>query len=451
MADLAPPPTALTHNADTATTDSFVARLTHAPALPDGLRKAHGAFIGTDSRFAAAARVLASLWRSDRDLPAGVHLTRTPGGKTRRIRAGYLLRADAARAGAAFLEPATTTFVRRALVLREPGSAWDVAKMQGHLLSSQGLLLNFFVPLACNRDLATAVFRRLLPDFVHRVTGIQFETSPGRDDPSYLGDGTAFDARLDVVTPGGEPAFVAIELKYIEALAGPAASPRARYPEVARASGLFVDPAAPALYRPGLEQLRREHTLAHLMLARGLASRAHFVLLGPALSPRVRAAAQAYSPHLVDPGGAAGGVGFSHLTLEAVLGALAAAGATDTAQALYTRYLDLDRVAALALTAEPTLPSPPPPASPAAPRRLPPPPHAAKTAPIPTAPAPLSRPRQRPTQGRRSTMTAPHRSATASQPARAPTARHRRPHTAPSSVTRPRPRGPARAASSKGY
>lgn len=354
------------------TADPFLARLPHAPALPDALRKAHGAFISTDSRFAAAARVLASLWRADHNLPAGVHITRGADGKARRVRAGYRLRADAARAGAAFLEPATRAFLHRAFVLREPGSAWDVPKIQGHLLSSQGLLINLLAPLARDRDLATTVFRALLPDTVHAITGITIESSIGRDDPALLGDGTAWDARIDFVSPDGEPGLIGLECKYVENLQGPAASHRDRYYEVARASGLFVDPDAPALYRPGLEQLRREHSLLHLALARGLASRAHFILLGPALNHRVAAAAEAYRAHLVDPTGTRGGVGFTHLTLEAVLTALAATGAADTARAFHARYLDLDRVAALALEMDtPATPSSPPPAGPAAPLLLP--------------------------------------------------------------------------------
>ncbi|WP_132249169.1 PGN_0703 family putative restriction endonuclease [Methylobacterium segetis] len=357
---------------DPSASDPFVARLPHAPALSDALRKAHGAFISTDSRFAAAARVLASLWRADHGLPAGVHITRGADGKTRRVRAGYRLRADAARAGAAFLEPATRAFLHRALVLRELGSAWDVPKIQGHLLSSQGLLINLLAPLACDPDLATAVFRALLPDTVHAITGITVESSIGRDDPALLGDGTAWDARIDFVSLDGEPGIIGLECKYVENLQGPAASPRDRYREVTRASGLFIDPDVPDLYRPGLEQLRREHTLLPLALARGLAGRAHFILLGPALNPRVAAAAEAYRAHLVDPTGAQGGVGFSHLTLEAVLAALAAAGATDRARAFHARYLDLDRVAALALGPDaPGTPSSPPPNGPAAPLLLP--------------------------------------------------------------------------------
>lgn len=346
------------------------APLTAAPLCPPALLKAHAAFIATDMRFAAASRLLASLSRTDQGLPAGIHISRFQDGRTRRSRAGWRLRPDAARAGAAFLTPAIARFVFKALVLREPGSLWDETKIRSNLLSSQNLCLNLFVPMALDLELATAVWRRLLPDFVYSITSLRFESSPGRNDPLWLEDGTAFDAVLDVITPDGETAFVAIELKYIENFAGPAATSRPRYQAAAHAAELFIDPDAPELYRAGLEQFRREHCLAQLMVQRGLAARGLFVLAGPRLHVRLTAAAQGYRAHLVDPDGTAEQrVGFNHITVEAILGALSAAGAGEHAQALHRRFLDFERVAALALGDD----FPTPPAAPVPLLRLPPP------------------------------------------------------------------------------
>jgi hypothetical protein len=216
--------------------------LAHAPFIPDAVRRQHTAFITGDTRFAAAARLLASLWRTDQNLPAGIQVERGSGdkaGKTRKLRAGWRLRREDALAGRTFLTPEIAAFVRRALILREPGALWDEAKILGHLLSSQGLALNLFGPMALDLELATRVWSRLLPDFVHSVAQLKFETSPGRGDERHLQDGTAFDVQLDVITPDGEPAFIAVELKFIEQMVGPSASIRARYGEVARASALY--------------------------------------------------------------------------------------------------------------------------------------------------------------------------------------------------------------------
>ncbi|MCJ2072962.1 hypothetical protein MKK75_29915 [Methylobacterium sp. J-030] len=295
------------------------------------------------------------------------------------------------------MNSAIARFVHQALVLREPGSLWDETKIRSNLLSSQNLCLNLCVPLALDLDLATAVWRRLLPDFVHTVTNLRFESSPGRNDPLWLEDGTAFDAVLDVITPDGVVAFVIIELKYIENFSGPAATSRPRYQAAAHAADLFIDPDAPELYRVGVEQLRREHCLAQLMIQRGLAARGRFVLVGPRLNPRVAAAAQAYSAHLIDPAGLAEQrVGFNHITVEAILAALSAAGAGEHALVLHRRFLDLERVAALALGDD----SPAPPAAPAPLLRLPPPtsPDGAPNEPdgaTPTAAPTSSRARQR--------------------------------------------------------
>ncbi|MGH1570921.1 PGN_0703 family putative restriction endonuclease [Methylobacterium sp. P31] len=352
----------------------YLTRLTHPPVIPDPIRRQHAAFIAGDTSFAAAARLLASLWRADQNLTAGVHAELGPSSRTkaRKLRAGWRLRRDAAQAGLAFLNPDIAAFVHRALILREPGAMWDEPKIRGNLLASQGLALNLFVPLALDLSLASRVFSALLPGFVQAVTHITFETSPGRGDPTYLGDGTAFDIRLDVITTDGEPAFVAIELKFIEAMLGPSASARPRYHEVAHGSRLFRNPDDPLLYRPGLEQLRREHTLAQLMVDQGHAARGLFVLVGPALNRRVAASAKVYANALINPTGATPDrVGFIHLTLETILAALSQAGLPEHAQALHARYLDFRRVTAVAL-GEDDGGSPQPPSSPLA---LPPPCH----------------------------------------------------------------------------
>lgn len=349
--------------------------LSHAPVVPDAIRRQHAAFIAGDTRFASAARLLASLWRADHNLPCGLHIELGPStkaGKTRKLHAGWRLRRKDALAGLTFLRPEIAAYVRKALILREPGAMWDEAKILGHLLSSQGLALNLFVPMALDLDLATRVWSRLLPHFVHQVTHLKFETSPGRGEERHLHDGTAFDLQLDVITPDGEPAFIAIELKFIEQMIGPSASVRVRYGEVARASGLYRFPDDPLLYRPGIEQLRREHTLAQLMIDQGHASRGLFILTGPALNRRVGASAKVYANTLVAPLGATPDrVGFVHLTLETILDALAHSGAEEHARAVHARYLDFARVAAVALGDVP--PAPKPPTTPSSPLALPPP------------------------------------------------------------------------------
>lgn len=343
-----------------------------APLVPEDVLKRQAAFVGIDTRFAAACRLLAALWREEHGLPAGQHRPeqRRAGGRTassaipgisrsKSVRLGSRLSTAAARAGATFLSPAIAAHAREILLFREPGALFEETRLWGNLLSSQALTLNLFVPLALDLDRAAAVFRKLLPGFVGTVTGIRFEHSPGRRGPDYFGDGSAFDTLIDIVTPEGEPAFVAIEVKYTEGAGGPVPAPRPRYAETAQESGLYRDPNAAVLARPGCEQLRREHVLGQLMLQHGLYGRGHFVLLGPAQNGHVQAMGQRYAAELVDPTEAPGRVGFSTLTLEAVVAAIREAGATDLAASFTARYLDLGRVARFVLAqAVPAVPAP---------------------------------------------------------------------------------------------
>ncbi|WP_156648071.1 hypothetical protein [Methylobacterium sp. Leaf88] len=338
---------------NTAITRVHVLRI--VPFVPEAILRQHHVFVPSDNRFTAACRLLAALWRHDQGLPCGIH---TPGPRRRAgeasstallpkaVRLGSRLAPAAARAGATFLTPEIGSYAREVLLFREPGSLWEEGRLWGNLLSSQAMTLNLLAPMARDLDLATAVWRLLLAGFVHTVTALRFEHSPGRRGPDYFGDGTAFDVLLDVVTPDGEPAFVAVEVKYVEGMNGPTPPPRPCYAETTRASGLFVEPDAAVLLQPGYEQLRREHVLTQLMVQQGLAARAHFVLLGPALNRRVHAVGKLYANELrpIDTAAEVDRVGFSALTLEAVVAALAAAGATELAASFTARYLDLTRV-----------------------------------------------------------------------------------------------------------
>ena len=323
---------------------------TRLPHLPTKLLKRHGCFIATDTRFRAAARLLQSLHREGAGIPIGPHSS-ISGTKRRRVRLGSRLPFAAAEAGRNFISPEVYRLVRRELVLREEGAAIDEDRLFSNLLSSMPLTFNVLGPLALDLDLATAVWRHLLPAFVHAVTAINFETSPGRGRPEYLHDGTAFDAALQIVTPEGEPGLVFIEMKYSEAMSGPAAAHRLRYDAASRQVRLFRDTDSPALRSVALEQLWREHMLAQLAVDLEFTPKAHFIAIGPRLNRQVTVAFQAYADQLAEPEPEdTSAVGFTALTLETVVDALAASGATDVAALLRQRYLDFGRILDLAFS-----------------------------------------------------------------------------------------------------
>lgn len=330
---------------------TVVRTLTRAPLVPEPVLRQHDCFILSDTRFRAAARLRQSIWREEQGLPAGLH---RPGGNRTitPIPLGSLLQpADAAR-GLNFLSPTVHGFVRRSLVLREEGAMVNYDRLNKNLLSSEPLTYNLFVPLALDLDLATAVFRQLLPMFIHQVTGIRFETSPGRYDPRYLQDATAADAALSVITPDGESATLFIEVKYSEGCTGPAATHRPRYDDVGREVALHHDPDAPALRSTLLEQFWRLHLLAQLAVHHEATPRAHLLVLYPHHNRRVRTATRLYTAELRDPTGSSspGTVGFTALPLETVVSGLAQAGGGAAAAYLHHRYLDLSPVLNLVLS-----------------------------------------------------------------------------------------------------
>ncbi|EAQ37526.1 hypothetical protein NB311A_04424 [Nitrobacter sp. Nb-311A] len=265
---------------------------------------------------------------------------------------GSYLRADAAETGLNFISPQVHLLaLREFLLLREDDAAVDEDRLMTNTLTSMCLVANAFGPLALDTKLATNVFRQLLPEFVHSVERIAFEHSPGRRDERFLADRTAFDVAIHVTTPDGESAIVYVEVKYSEEPTN-VARWRDRYSEALKEVRLYKDPESAILRAPLIEQLMREHCVAQLAVDHGITPRAMFVGVGPRLNRRVDAAFRVYASELLplsedDPTR----VRFQHFTLETFIDAIDVAGDRETAEQLWKRYCDFQRVydAALAV------------------------------------------------------------------------------------------------------
>ena len=308
------------------------------PLLPDAILRRRHCLEETDSRFRAGARLMQALWREERGLPIGYHTD--PNGRRRKL--GSRVSVAAARSGANFLTPEVAHLVRRECVYREIGAFIDEHRLLGNLLSSQPMCFNLFAPLKLNLQLATGVLECLLPHFEGEVVQVLFEHSPGRGDPRYLADYSAFDALIQYRNPAGGRGFVAIETKFTESMQEPVPAPRPRYDELSRSSQLYVDPDGPQLRSNPLQQLWREHLLAQAMLDQGLYDEGTFVLIAPTLNHLAQNAAGAYRCQLeaADLWQAR----FDNITLEHVIGAIEAAGAPEYARALHGRYCDWHQV-----------------------------------------------------------------------------------------------------------
>lgn len=319
--------------------------LTRTPLVPETVLKRHGAYCAIDTRFRAAARLQQALWLKNQNIP-----TLADGRAKSHSFLGTILTPDAARAGKIFLSNEVYRLALQEWLLCEEDAAIDPERLFGNALSSMPLVFNLFGPLALNTKLATAVFRILLPDFVHSVQRILFEHSIGRRKENLLADRTAWDLAIQVTTTDGEPATIFIEVKFSESMEGPAARMRDRYNEASSQVHLYRDPDSAILRSVAIEQLWREHMLAQLAVDQSITSRAIFMAIGPRLNRRVQAAFRVYEAELLDADQREPDrVAFAPLTLETVIEAIAAAGASDLAQALWGRYCDLDQVYRLSM------------------------------------------------------------------------------------------------------
>lgn len=307
------------------------------PLIPERLLRQAHVHERYDTRFRAAARLLQSLWRERRKLPEG-HYANAAGV---RRRLGSRLAAGAVRSGANFLTPEIFGQARLDIAYREPGALVDVERMHANLLSSMPLCFNLLAPLKADTKLARRVFSQLTPGIAKEISHVQFEHSPGRGDPIFTADGTAFDAFATARAPDGAKTFIAIEVKYSESMTEPEARLRPRYDELSRASGLYADPDEAALRKNPLQSLWRGHMLAQSMLDAGLYDRGVFVLIAPRQNRDVQRAARAYTKRLTD---ADGKVAFITVDLEDAIDAIRTAGQADLAAALHERYTDFGPV-----------------------------------------------------------------------------------------------------------
>lgn len=308
------------------------------PVIPLTVLKANKVNETSDNRFKAVARLLQSLWRQDKGFPIGTH--KTPTGKRRKL--GSRLEASSAKSGNNFITPEIANLAKREVVYREIGAMIVEERFWTNLLSSQPLCLNLFGSLKLDLEKANHFFRHLFPDYVARVDGIFFEHSPGRGNPAFTDDHSAFDVFVTCTTPDGECGFIAIEVKYSETMSETPATLRPRYDELSRSVGMFRDHSAQALRNAPLQQLWREHMLSRIMLTNGPYSQGRFVVIYPSQNTNCVYAVNAYQAHLTSAEPIDSG--FQSVTLETCLETFRAIGDDSTASALHSRYMDFERV-----------------------------------------------------------------------------------------------------------
>lgn len=288
----------------------------------------HDVLVAGDNLWQREARLLQARWREREELAVGLHRGRPLGSR---------LAMPFAKDGlASFMTEATRDVVRAEVFdpLKSAGKVYEEPRLYDNLLTSQALCFNLFAELQRDLGLASRALGRLLKGATVEVTAIEFEHSPGRSDPRFTADKSAFDVFI-AYDSGGEQGFVGIEVKYAEGLNDKVARYRARYDEVAQAMGCFVPESLPRLRQQPLEQFWRNHLLAGSLLLQPASGFRYgtFVVLYPTGNAVVSRAVEAYGTCLTDAST------FAPWSLESVLDAIQGEGGGDWAPAVRERYL----------------------------------------------------------------------------------------------------------------
>jgi len=293
------------------------------------LAREYHAMVPGDSLFQRRARVLQSLWRAEQGYEAGTHRGRPLGSR--------LPMPWAEESLANYLTDAIRAVVRHE-VTPEAQGLYGYPRIYDNLLSSQPLCFNLFAELEQDRTLATAVLRDLMGDRVHEVNAVRFEHSPGRGDPRYTDDNSAFDVYLEFSGPAHTRGFVGVEVKYHESLQDREAKHRPRYDVVVAEIGCFDEHKLAGLQKRPLQQLWRNHLLAgSLQLVDGF-DEGISVFLYPQDNLRCAHAAEDYRGCLARQGS------FAVWTLEAVAAALKRHTASPWVDVFIDRYLDFSKL-----------------------------------------------------------------------------------------------------------
>lgn len=214
------------------------------------LRKKYGTDYYDRSDFASNARLLQSIWRTEKGFDFEKY--------------GNFLKLNFAKEnGANFLTNGIFEIVKYEVknknidrkVIQEP-------RIWNNLLSSQPLAFNLFGELKINKDLATTIFKKLYPERnLKEVTAIEFEYSPERRSIKYTEDSSAFDVFIEYKTEKDKKGFFGIEVKYAEDLNDEPSTHKDSYENISIKSGIFEMSNINRLKEKPIQQIWRDHLL----------------------------------------------------------------------------------------------------------------------------------------------------------------------------------------------
>lgn len=282
------------------------------------------------SEFQRRARVLQSLWREEQVYLCGEHSGRLLGSR---------LMPEDAKTLKNYLTETIRGVVEDEVCNKKAseGKLFGKPRIFNDLLSSQPLCFNLFGELTQDLALASKVIKTMTAGRFAEVTKIDFEYSPGRRDPRYLNDRSAFDVFLLCRTAAGKEGFIGIEVKYHENLQGPPGEHKQRYDEVANQMECFGKDHEPLKKTP-FQQIWRDHLLTGITCIVDNYDDELFVTLYPKDNTHVSTALSEYRNHLTNE------KTFASWTLEDFVAALRLHSDALWISAFTDRYLAFDKI-----------------------------------------------------------------------------------------------------------
>jgi hypothetical protein len=301
------------------------------------LATAHLALEKVDtSEFQRKARILQSIWREKMHAVAGEHQ-----GKSGSRPLGSRLQMPWAEESLAnYLTPVIKEVVRSEVLdlERSAGKLFAKPRIFNDLLSSQPMAFNLFAELQQDLELCSHLLEKMTLGRYKCAEAVEFEYSPGRRDPTFTGDKSAFDVFIKCRDTNEASAFLGIEVKYHENLKNKPAVIKDRHREISGALGCFSDGSGALLEKQPLQQIWRDHLLAGSMLGRGDYSSGAFVFLYPEGNRDCHSAITNYQSILSDRST------LEVWTLEGIVECLKGIGEREWVRLFAERYLAFNQV-----------------------------------------------------------------------------------------------------------
>ncbi|TMK85048.1 MAG: hypothetical protein E6G44_08355 [Actinobacteria bacterium] len=275
-------------------------------------------------------------WRESKGHPIGTEPIVPRKAKQSRLVGSRLPFDYALETGANFVTRRALAAARARTSFIEPHQSFDHRRLWADLLWSPAFAFNLFGDPAADLELADRAVHTWWPDVPGTVSDVRFAHSPGRLDPTWLGNLVDFDVAFALDLGKGRQGILGVQTKYHDRIESrePKPTRAPHYRRIAERSGVFEPEAIDAVNRRSpLLVMWLEHLLVHSMLQHpsGAWTWGRLVVVHPAGNTDFAEACDRYRELMADR------ATFSSMSLEGLLDAGDLPAKTD--RALRRRYL----------------------------------------------------------------------------------------------------------------